>query len=52
VPYVLATDIVRARPGEGFPVDELARALARRLGENGTGCTPSARTTFTVTVRS
>jgi uncharacterized protein (DUF697 family) len=37
VPYVLDTDIVRPRPGEGFPVDEIARALARRLGENGTG---------------
>jgi len=36
VPYVLATDIVRVQPGQGFPVDELAVAIARRLGENGT----------------
>ena len=36
VPHVLATDVVRARPGEGFPVDELARALAARLGEAAT----------------
>jgi uncharacterized protein (DUF697 family) len=36
VPNVLPTDVVRARPGEGFPVDELARALAARLGEAAT----------------
>lgn len=36
LPYVLATDIVRVRPGEGFPVEEIAHALARRLGEAGT----------------
>ena len=36
VPHVLATDVIRARPGEGFPVDELARALAQRLGEAAT----------------
>jgi uncharacterized protein (DUF697 family) len=36
VPYVLATDVVRAQPGEGFPVEELARALAHRLGEAAT----------------
>jgi uncharacterized protein (DUF697 family) len=36
VPHVLPTDVVRARPGEGFPVDELARALAARLGEAAT----------------
>jgi uncharacterized protein (DUF697 family) len=36
VPYVLATDVVVARPGEGFPVDEIARAVAHRLGEDGT----------------
>jgi uncharacterized protein (DUF697 family) len=35
VPYVLATDVVRVHPGEGFPVDEIARVLARRLGETG-----------------
>jgi uncharacterized protein (DUF697 family) len=36
IPFVLATDVVRADPGEGFPVEELARALARRLGEAAT----------------
>jgi uncharacterized protein (DUF697 family) len=36
VPYVLATDVVRCRPGEGFPVDEILEALAARLGEQGT----------------
>ncbi|MGH3073033.1 MAG: hypothetical protein ACRDNB_12310 [Gaiellaceae bacterium] len=37
VPYVLATDIVTCRPGEGFPADEIAHAVAARLGEAGTG---------------
>jgi uncharacterized protein (DUF697 family) len=36
VPGVPATDVVRLRSGEGFPVDEIAAALARRLGEDGT----------------
>jgi uncharacterized protein (DUF697 family) len=36
VPYVLATDIVRVPPGEGFPVEEIAHAVARKLGEDGT----------------
>lgn len=36
LPYVLATDIVRVPPGQGFPVDEIAKTLARKLGENGT----------------
>jgi uncharacterized protein (DUF697 family) len=36
VPYVLATDLVRVPPGQGFPVDEIAAAVARRLGEDGT----------------
>ena len=35
VPHVPATDIVRLRPGQGFPVDEIAEAVARRLGEDG-----------------
>jgi uncharacterized protein (DUF697 family) len=35
VPYVLATDVVRVPAGAGFPVDEIARALARRLHERG-----------------
>jgi uncharacterized protein (DUF697 family) len=34
---VLATDVVKCRPGEGFPVDEVAAAVAARLGEAGTG---------------
>ena len=37
VPYVLATDVVTCRPGEGFPVEEIAAAVAARLGEAGTG---------------
>jgi uncharacterized protein (DUF697 family) len=37
VPYVLATDVVMCRPGSGFPVEEIARAVAGRLGESGTG---------------
>ena len=36
IPFVLATDVVRAEPGRGFPVEELARVLARRLGEAAT----------------
>ena len=36
VPYVLATDIVHVPPGQGFPIDEIAHAVARKLGENGT----------------
>jgi len=35
VPYVLATEVVHAEGGEGFPVDEIAAALARRLGDDG-----------------
>lgn len=36
LPYVHATDIVRAKAGAGFPVEEIAAAVARRLGENAT----------------
>jgi uncharacterized protein (DUF697 family) len=36
VPYVLATDIVRVPPGQGFPLDQIVRAVARKLGEDGT----------------
>jgi uncharacterized protein (DUF697 family) len=36
VPYVLATDIVPCPPGAGFPVAEIAGAIAHRLGERGT----------------
>jgi uncharacterized protein (DUF697 family) len=33
VPGVYATDIVRLRAGEGFPLEAIARAIAGRLGE-------------------
>src|SRR5205085_8625991 len=36
VPYVLATDVVRAEPGRGFPLDAIAEALASKLGERAT----------------
>lgn len=36
VPYVLATDVVVVDQGSPFPVDEIARVLARRLGPAGT----------------
>ena len=36
LPYVLATDIVHVPPGQGFPIDEIAHAVARKLGEDGT----------------
>jgi uncharacterized protein (DUF697 family) len=36
VPYVLATELVRVPPGQGFPIAEIAAAVARRLGEDGT----------------
>jgi uncharacterized protein (DUF697 family) len=32
VPYVLATDVLDVPPGQGFPVEGIARVLARRLG--------------------
>jgi uncharacterized protein (DUF697 family) len=35
VPYVLATDVVHVDPGHGFPVEAIARVVARRLGESG-----------------
>ena len=37
VPYVPATNVVMCSPGSGFPVEEIARAVANRLGEAGTG---------------
>ena len=33
IPNVLASDVVRVRPGEGFPLEEIARTIAARLGE-------------------
>jgi uncharacterized protein (DUF697 family) len=35
LPYVLEGDVVRVPAGEGFPLDEIAAAVARRLGEDG-----------------
>jgi uncharacterized protein (DUF697 family) len=37
VPYVLAGDVVECPPGKGFPVTEIARVLAVRLGRDGIG---------------
>jgi len=34
VPYVFATDVVVCPPGAGFPVEEIARAIAHRLGND------------------
>jgi uncharacterized protein (DUF697 family) len=36
VPYVLATNIVRVKPGAGFPLHTIGARLARQLGEGGT----------------
>jgi uncharacterized protein (DUF697 family) len=36
VPYVLATDVVTTPAGQGFPVDEIAAAIAARIGEEAT----------------
>ena len=36
IPYVLATDVVVVERGEAMPVDRVARAIARRLGEAAT----------------
>jgi hypothetical protein len=35
IPYVLATDVVEVPPGQGFPVEEIARTLAAALGSEG-----------------
>jgi uncharacterized protein (DUF697 family) len=35
VPYVLAEDLVRVPPGQGFPVERIAEAVARKLGDHG-----------------
>ena len=34
IPYVLATDVVWIEAGEDFPLDEIASAVAARLGED------------------
>lgn len=36
LPYVLDTDLVAVRPGEGLPVGEVARKVAAALGDRGT----------------
>ncbi|HEX5448952.1 MAG TPA: hypothetical protein VFW85_02705 [Gaiellaceae bacterium] len=36
LPYVLDTDIVRVERGQGFPVEAIAVAVAKRLGTDGT----------------
>jgi uncharacterized protein (DUF697 family) len=36
LPYVLDTDLVVVRPGEGLPVDEIAHKIAAGLGDRGT----------------
>jgi uncharacterized protein (DUF697 family) len=36
IPYVLEEHVVRVGGGSGFPVDQVARKLARALGEAGT----------------
>jgi uncharacterized protein (DUF697 family) len=36
IPYVLATDVVPLPRGAGFPVEEIATAIARKLGEEAT----------------
>jgi uncharacterized protein (DUF697 family) len=36
IPFVLATDVVRVEPGHGFPVEDIARAVADKLGEKAT----------------
>jgi uncharacterized protein (DUF697 family) len=33
IPNVLAGDVVHLRPGEGFPLDDIARTIGSRLGE-------------------
>jgi uncharacterized protein (DUF697 family) len=35
-PYVLAENVVRIPPGSGFPMELIARAIARLLGEHAT----------------
>ena len=37
LPYVLATNHVTVGPGQGFPLDEIARAVGRSVGEHASG---------------
>jgi uncharacterized protein (DUF697 family) len=36
LPYVLDTDLVAVRPGQGLPVEEIAQRIGVALGDNGT----------------
>jgi uncharacterized protein (DUF697 family) len=36
IPYVLATNVIEVPRGEGFPVERIARTVARHLGEAST----------------
>ena len=36
IPYVHANDVIRVPSGSGFPLEQIGRALARRLGEKAT----------------
>jgi uncharacterized protein (DUF697 family) len=36
IPYVLATDVLPLSPGEGFPIDDLARLLGAKVDEGAT----------------
>jgi uncharacterized protein (DUF697 family) len=36
IAFVLATDVVRVQPGHGFAVDDVARTVARKIGEEAT----------------
>jgi uncharacterized protein (DUF697 family) len=36
IPYALATDVIPLRPGESFPLDELAKLLGGKLDEEAT----------------
>jgi hypothetical protein len=45
LPYVLPMDIVTAEPGKGFPIDAIAKTLARTLGKEGA---PVARSLPTI----
>jgi uncharacterized protein (DUF697 family) len=35
LPYVLDTELVRLPPGQGLPIEQIARKLARALGDDG-----------------
>ena len=37
LPYVLDTNLVRLEPGRGFPVDEIAEAVAHAVGDRASG---------------